>query len=300
MARWLRRAGFEGAERWALFNNTAAPLTLRANTLVTTRADLVRLLAAHGVVVTPTRFAPDGLVVCEGNPLNTPLHDEGAFLIQDEASQLVAAIADARPRERVLDACASPGGKTTAMAAAMRGEGLIVAGELRRRRCRLLKETLARSRAHTVRVVRLDAALLPFGPVFDLVLLDAPCSGLGTIRRDPEIRWRQTEDNLGTLARAQRDMLERASVSVKRGGRVVYATCSSEPEEGEDLVTAFLGSHPEFEVEPPLTREGAGADLRALVTPEGFLRTWPHAHGLEAFFAAVLRHRRYFVNPKHL
>ena len=300
MARWLRRAGFEGAERWARFNNTAAPLTLRTNTLVTTRENLVRRLAAHGVAVTPTRFAPDGLLVTAGNPLDTPLHDEGAFFVQDEASQLVATVADAKPHERVLDACASPGGKTTAMAAAMRGDGVVVAGEWRRRRVELLKATVERSRARSIRIVRLDASLLPFGRVFDLVLLDAPCSGLGTIRRDPEIRWRQTEGNLAVLARTQRGLLERAAAAVRPGGRVVYATCSSEPEEGEDLATAFLDSHPEFEVEAPLTGAHAGTDVRALVTPERFFRTWPHAHGLEAFFAAVLRHRRYFVNPKHL
>jgi 16S rRNA (cytosine967-C5)-methyltransferase len=300
MARWLRRAGFEGAERWARFNNSPAPLTLRANTLVATRADLVRRLAAHGVVATPTRFAPDGLIVAEGNPFGTPLFDSGAFFVQDEVSQVIAAIAGARAGERVLDACASPGGKTTAMAAAMRGDGLVVAGELRRRRVELLKETVARSQARSVRVVQLDAALLPFGPVFDLALLDAPCSGLGTIRRDPEIRWRQSEGNLAVLARAQRRMLEAASAVVRHGGRVVYATCSSEPEEGEDLVTSFLAAHPEFEIEAPMKNDVTGMDVSGLVTPEGFLRTWPHVHGLEAFFAAVLRHRRYFVNPKHL
>jgi 16S rRNA (cytosine967-C5)-methyltransferase len=300
MARWLRRAGFEGAERWARFNNSPAPLTLRANTLVTTRADLVPRLATHGVVAAPTRFAPDGLVVAEGNPFDTPLFENGAFFVQDEASQLIAAVAGARAGERVLDACASPGGKTTAMAAAMRGDGLVVAGELRRRRVDLLKETVTRSRAQSVRVVQMDAARPPFGPVFDLALLDAPCSGLGTIRRDPEIRWRQSEGNLAVLVRAQRAMLEGVSAVVKRGGRVVYATCSSEPEEGEDLVASFLDSHPEFEIEAPTRNDDTGEVARALVTPEGFLRTWPHVHGLEAFFAAVLRRRRYFVNPKHL
>jgi 16S rRNA (cytosine967-C5)-methyltransferase len=291
VARWLGRAGFDGTERWARFNNTAAPLTLRANTLVTTREELARQLSASGVGVTRTRFAPDGLLVSDGNPFDTPLSEVGAFFVQDEVSQLVATIADARPGERVLDACAAPGGKTTAMAAAMRGDGLVVAGELRRRRVELLTETVARSRARSVRVVQLDATALPFGRVFDLVLLDAPCSGLGTIRRDPEIRWRRTEADLPMFARTQRRMIERAATAVKPGGRLVYATCSSEPEEGESLVAAFLDAHPEFGLEAPGTAGGAGAGIRTLVTPEGFFRTWPHAHGLEAFFAAVLRQR---------
>jgi 16S rRNA (cytosine967-C5)-methyltransferase len=292
VARWLRRVGFERAERWARFNNAAAPLTLRANTLVLTRDELARRLAACGVTAGPTRFAPDGLAVADGNPFGTPLDDEGTFVVQDEASQLVAAVAAVGADELVLDACASPGGKTIAMAAAVKNKGLVVAGDVRRRRVDLLSRTIARSGARSVRIVRLDAARLPFGPVFDLVLLDAPCSGLGTIRRDPEIRWRRRESDLPVFARAQRRMLESSAGVVKPGGRIVYATCSSEPEEGEDLVAAFLGDHPEFALEDPRGHPGRGAEFPALITPEGFFRTWPHEHELDSFFAAVLRRRR--------
>jgi 16S rRNA (cytosine967-C5)-methyltransferase len=298
--RWLDRAGVEATETWARFNDAPAPLTLRVNTLVSTRDGLTRRLSAYGVTVSPTRFSPDGLMVVDGNPLETPLHEEGAFFVQDEASQLVTLVADARPGERVLDACAAPGGKTVAMAAAMGNEGLIVAGDLRSRRVALLEQTVARSGARRVRVSRLDATALPFGPVFDLVLLDAPCSGLGTIRRDPEIRWRRTEADLPALAAAQRRMLERAAGAVRPGGRVVYATCSSEPEENESLVAAFLADRPDFEVEVPVLGGGPAVTVAGLITPAGFFRTWPYAHGLDAFFAVILRHRRYFVNPKHL
>jgi 16S rRNA (cytosine967-C5)-methyltransferase len=299
-ARWLARVGFERAETWARFNNAEAPLTLRPNTNVLTRDDLARRLAACGVTTGPTRFAPDGLAVADGNPFGTPLDDEGAFFVQDEASQLVAAVADAGVDERVLDACASPGGKTVAMAAAAGNGGLVVAGDVRRRRVELLSRTVVRSGARSIRIVRLDAARLPFGPIFDLVLLDAPCSGLGTIRRDPEIRWRRRESDLAVFARTQRRMLEGSATAVKPGGRIVYATCSSEPEEGEDLVRAFLGDHPEFALEDPRDHLDRGGALPALITPEGFFRTWPHEHGLESFFAAVLRRHRYLVNPKHL
>jgi 16S rRNA (cytosine967-C5)-methyltransferase len=192
----------------------------------------------------------------------------------------------------VLDACAAPGGKTVALAAAAGRDGFVVAGDVRPRRIDLLVQTLARCGADSVRVVRLDATALPFEPVFDLVLLDAPCSGLGTIRRDPEIRWRRIEADLPVLAARQRTMLERAAGAVKPGGRVVFATCSSEPEEGEDVVSAFLGDHPEFAVEDPRSRSAQLAALAGLFTAEGFLRTWPPAHGLESFFAAALRHRR--------
>jgi 16S rRNA (cytosine967-C5)-methyltransferase len=291
-ARWLARVGFEHTEAWARFNNAPAPLTLRANRRLLTRDELAERLAACGVTTEPTAFAPDGLVVVGGRPFGTPQDEAGAFVVQDEASQLVAAVANAGAGERVLDACAAPGGKTIAMAAAAGRDGFVVAGDVRRRRVDLLAQTLARCGADSVRIVRLDATALPFGPVFDLVLLDAPCSGLGTIRRDPEVRWRRTEADLPVLAARQRTMLEQASRAVTPGGRVVFATCSSEPEEGEDVISAFLGDHPTFAVDDPRSRPGPLAEFAGLFTAEGFLRTWPHAHGLESFFAAVLRHRR--------
>jgi 16S rRNA (cytosine967-C5)-methyltransferase len=298
--RWLDRMGFEATETWVHFDNSTAPLTLRANRFVTSRDALATELAAHGVIARPTRYAPDGLVVVEGSALATPLHDQGAFFVQDEASQIVALVAGARPGERVLDACAAPGGKTVAMAASMRDDGLLVAGDVRRRRVELLERTVARSGARCVRIARFDAEALPFGPVFDRVLVDAPCSGLGTLRRDPDIRWRRTASDLPALAGRQRRMLERAAAALRPGGCVVYATCSSEPEENEEVVAAFLSSHPDFRVEAPGQGDTEVARLAPLLTPEGFLATRPHLHGLEAFFAAVLRHGRYLVNPKHL
>jgi 16S rRNA (cytosine967-C5)-methyltransferase len=288
-ARWLDRWGFEAVERWARFNNTPSPLTLRVNTWRSTRDDVARQLADHGVVTEPTRFAPLGLHVLEGNPLRTPLASRGLFMVQDEASQLVALATLAGPGERLLDACAAPGGKTLAMVAATGNQGLVVAADVRPRRVALLQQTLAAAGADCARVVRLDAASpLPFEPVFDAVLLDAPCSGLGTIRRDPEIRWRRTEADLPRLAAVQERMLEHAAAVVRPGGRLIYSTCSSEPEENEAVVSAFLARHPGF-AQVPLGRPGSAGSLLAPVTDEsGRLRTWPHLHGLEAFFAALL------------
>ncbi len=289
--RWLTAYGFEAAETWMRFDNAPAPLTLRVNTLKTTKERLVAGLAGHGVRVDEARFAPDGLIVADGQPLATPLFDQGWFFVQDEASQLVALAAGAAPGERVLDACASPGGKTVAMAAAMRDRGEVVAGDVRGRRVDLLRETVARSGAQSIHVSRFDAAALPFGAIFDLVLLDAPCSGLGTIRRDPEVRWRRTPADLPALAATQQTLLARTAGTVKAGGRLVYATCSSEPDENEAVVEAFLAGHGEFAVEAPRLGSLPGAAADSLVTPSGYLRTRPDRHGLEAFFAAVLRRR---------
>jgi 16S rRNA (cytosine967-C5)-methyltransferase len=271
VARWLDRYGFADAETWARFNNSPAPLTLRANRLKTTRESLAGRLSEAGIECELTSHAPDALIVKRGNPLMTALQDEGLFVIQDEASQLVGRFAGAKPGERVLDACASPGGKTTAMAAAMDGRGRIVASDVRPRRLELLRQTVARSGAANVAIVQADAGRrLPFRPVFDRVLLDAPCSGLGTLRRDPDIKWRRREEDLLPMARAQRSMLDHAAEVLVRGGSLIYATCSSEPEENDEVVAGFLGEHSEFE---------SGGEV---------FRTLPFRDGLEAFFAAML------------
>ena len=268
VSRWLDRYGYDAAVAWAVFNNEPAPLTIRANTLRESREALAAALRKERVETSAGRAAPAALIVKSGNPLSTSLANTGAFVVQDEASQLVGEFAGARPGELVLDACASPGGKTTQMAAAMNDEGLIVAADVRARRIDLLIRTVKESGASCIRIVRADArAPLPFRRLFDAVLVDAPCSGLGTIRRDPDIRWRRTEDDLPALAAAQLEMLTNVASNV--GGRVIYSTCSSEPEENEDLVRRFLKMQTTFRLE----RE---------------LHTLPHRDQLEAFYAALL------------
>jgi 16S rRNA (cytosine967-C5)-methyltransferase len=286
VARWLDRYGFEAAEAWCRFNNAPAALTLRANRLKTTRAALAEALAAQGIATRPARFAPDGLIVESGNPLTTPLATTGAFVVQDEASQLVAVMTGVRPGEDVLDACASPGGKTTAMAAAMEDKGFIVAMDVRPRRVRLLADTVRRSGAESVRVVQADASgPLPFASDFDCVLLDAPCSGLGTLRRDPDIKWRRLEHDLPRAADLQIRLLDSLAGSVRPGGRLVYVTCSSEPDENDLVVRRFLEVRRDFTIRP---LAGQPAELESLVEPSGFFRTLPFRDGLEAFFAAAL------------
>jgi 16S rRNA (cytosine967-C5)-methyltransferase len=291
--RWLDRYGADTALAWARFNNTPAPLTLRANTLRTTRDDLGRELERRGVRTRPCTYAPDGLVVESGRPLATPLAGSGLFLAQDEASQLVGAFAAPPPGSRVADACAAPGGKTAQFAAAIGDGGLLVAGDLRSRRVRLLRQTLDAARITTARLVCHDLlAGFPFGPVFDCVLVDAPCSSLGTIRRDPDIRWSRREEDLAALAGRQRRMLEEASRGVRAGGTLVYATCSSEPEENEAVIDAFLDQHPAFVLEDPRATGGFVAPgVAGCLDDRGCLRTLPHRHALEAFFAARLRRR---------
>lgn len=291
VSRWYSRYGFEATERWAMFDNAPAPLTLRANRLRNTPEALVDRLQREAVSVRKARFAPDALIVEAGYPLRSAGLEAGWFVVQDEASQLVSLLAGPDPGTRVLDACASPGGKTTALAASMAGRGLLVACDVRDRRMTLLRRTVTSSGASNVRLVQADARRpLPFSCPFDCALVDAPCSGLGTLRRDPEIRWRRLEDQLTSLAAAQLDMLHHVASEVAPGGRLIYATCSSEPEENEQVADAFLAGAPEF----------GAVDLRTAITSlpssvidqQGHLRTYPHVHGLEAFFGAVFARQR--------
>jgi 16S rRNA (cytosine967-C5)-methyltransferase len=289
-ARWLDRFGFEAAEAWLAFDNAPAPLTLRANRLRLERDGLERRLAGEGVVVRPARFAPDGFIVETGQPLAGSGLDAGWFVVQDEASQLVPLLAGERPGECVLDACASPGGKTTALAAAMADRGVLVACDVRDKRIDLLRRTVAASGATNVHIVQADLLRpLPLGARFDCVLLDAPCSGLGVLRRDPDIRWRRRESDLAKLAAAQQQMVRHAAMVVAPGGRLVYATCSSEPEENEAVVESFLAESRHFVRRD--AREASRTLPAAVVDERGYLRTLPHRHGLEAFFGAVLERR---------
>ncbi len=294
--RWIDRYGVDATEAWAQFDNSTAPLTLRANGLRITREELAARLAQLDIDTEPTRFAPEGLIVRSGHPLRTPLASEGLFVAQDEASQVIGWLAQVARTTlphayavAALDACASPGGKTIALASAIGSSGgRIVAADRRHRRMQLLRDTMiATGATSTVSLVQLDLeAGLPFRQSFDLILVDAPCSGLGTLRREPEIRWRRTDADLARFAVRQQRMLHEAAAGLRPGGLLIYSTCSSEPDENEAVAAAFLDTHPQFRAVDP--RDWTlPPPLPALITDAGHLRTLPHLHGLEAFFAAV-------------
>jgi 16S rRNA (cytosine967-C5)-methyltransferase len=285
--RWIDRLGPDVTRQWLAFDNAEAPLTLRANLRRQSVATLQALLAEHGVETAPARFAPAGLVVTAGNPLRTPLADSGRFLLQDEASQLVPLALGVAPGQRVLDACAAPGGKALAIADALGDGGLLVAADLRPRRMAVLQRLLALHDAKASLVVHDLTRGTPFGAVFDRVLVDAPCTGLGTLRRDVDIRWRRVPADVTSAGTRQLAMLHEAARALKPGGRLVYATCSSEPEENEVVVASFLAGRRDFR---PVARQALLADgmPEAVLDPGGRLVTRPDVHGLEAFFAAPL------------
>jgi 16S rRNA (cytosine967-C5)-methyltransferase len=285
--RWIDRLGPTIAASWVDFNNREPALTIRANTIRLARAALADRLAVEGVVSAPLRFAPDGLSIESGNPLRTSLAESGEFVVQDESSQLVPLMAGTASRARTLDACASPGGKTLILGAGAAASGLLVAGDRRSRRVKLLRDRLARCGLDRARIVTLDLERgAPFGDVFDLVLVDAPCTGLGTIRRDVDIRWRREEADIQRAATVQKVLLREAARLVAPRGRLVYATCSSEPEENEQVATLLAERGSGF---APVDRATLAAEgiPGALLDDSGAMVTRPDLHGLEAFYAAA-------------
>lgn len=288
VARWLARVGFDACERWCKFNNAAPELTVRP--IGQDAAALIDRLRTEGVDATPGRFVPGAVRLPAGSLGRLSPELRRSLLVQDEGAQLVACLAGARPGERVLDVCASPGGKTVMLDAAVRPGGHVIAGDRRPARLALLRATLQRTGASAA-VLALDAeAALPFGAVFDRVLIDAPCSGLGTIRRDPDIKWSRQSADLPRLAATQANMLERAAEVVRPGGTLIYATCSSEPDENEQVVDQFLAATPAFRL-VPFQADLACAGASATIDDRGRLRTLPFEHGLDAFFAARLVRR---------
>jgi len=209
---------------------------------------------------------------------------------------MVAHLVDARDRQTILDACAAPGGKTILLASAAGPRGRVVAGDIHEHRLHVVQQQLKRTGATNVRLIALDATRpLPFASGFDRVLIDAPCSGTGTLSRNPEIRWRLKPEDLNQAHRLQLGMLRNALAAAGKSGRVVYSTCSLEREENENVVAKALAGAPEWRVTS--AREALAPHLREPATAEnffaadGFFRTFPPEHGTDGFFAAVLARR---------
>lgn len=270
--------------------NAPAPMDLRVNPLKLTRERAVELLRADGIDAEPTRYAPLGLRV-RGRPAlqRHRLFADGSLEVQDEGSQLIAHLVAPRRGEMVVDFCAGAGGKTLLLGALMRSQGRLYAFDVDRKRLGRLTPRLARSGLSNVHPQQIgserDAKIKRLAAKIDRVLVDAPCTGLGTLRRNPDLKWRMRQGDLTELAAKQRQILAAAATLVKPGGRLVYATCSLLPEENDAVVAEFLGRHPDF------IQVNAGSVLaQAGVTIDTgpMLRLAPHREGCDGFFAAVL------------
>ncbi|HKK00942.1 MAG TPA: 16S rRNA (cytosine(967)-C(5))-methyltransferase RsmB, partial [Desulfuromonadales bacterium] len=288
--RWLAELGDE-AFPFAEALLRPAPFSLRVNTLKTNRETLLAALAEAGYSALPTVFAPEGVAVTARGQGPLPGGEEGWFQVQDEASMLIPHLVAPRPGERILDACAAPGGKTTQLAALAANRAEILALDLHSKRLRLVAEGAARLGCAGIETRSWDLIRPPnfLAPgSFDKVLVDAPCSGLGVLRRNPESRWRRTPESIIELAECQRAILDNVSPLVRPGGTLVYSLCTVTPEETEGVVAAFAAAHPEF-VREDLRRE-LPESWRPLCDEHGALRTFPHRHGgMDAFFAVRFR-----------
>jgi 16S rRNA (cytosine967-C5)-methyltransferase len=271
----------------------SAPLDLRVNDWKAKREDVLRELADAGLDVSATPYSPWGLRV-RGRPAlqDTPGFRAGRFEVQDEGSQLLAALLDAKRGEMVVDFCAGAGGKTLALGAAMRNTGRLYAFDTSGHRLDAMKPRLARSglsNVHTVQIAHeRDERVKRLTGKIDRVLVDAPCSGLGTLRRNPDLKWRQNPQAVAEMRERQQAILMAAAQLLKPDGRLVYATCSLLDVENEGVAQTFEQAQPEFEVlAAQQTLERAHIDAAETLVQGTRLRLWPHRHGTDGFFAAV-------------
>lgn len=286
----VERFGEAGMLEIALSLNQPAPLDLRVNSLKANREQVVEQLAQAPIACTPTPYAPLGLRILKKPALqNLPLFKEGAIEVQDEGSQLLAQIVGAKRGEMVVDFCAGAGGKTLALGAHMRNTGRLYAFDISEKRLAKLKPRVARSGLSNIHPMVIahekDAKIKRLSGKIDRVLVDAPCSGLGTLRRNPDVKWRQNEQGLQELNVKQEAILASAACLVKPGGRLVYATCSLLDEENEAIVQAFLAAHPEFALVP---MSQVLQEQKIALEMGDYLKLLPHLHQTDGFFAAVL------------
>ena len=296
--RWIQGRGVSWTLAFCRASNQIAPLALRVNTLLTKREEVCQSLAASGITATASKIALDGVVLEAGATTAFDAADKGTFkdvlnrediYVQDESAMLVAHLLAPGEAKFIVDLCAAPGGKTTHLAQLMGNAGKIIAVDVSPKKIALLEKNCRRVGARNVETCVLDAtkADLGFMKTADAVLIDAPCSGFGTLRRHPDIRWNKTFKQVHALSEVQYNLLKNAAQHIKPGGVLVYSTCSIEPIENEEVVQRFLADFPMWTVEN--AKDFLPNVPPSVITPEGFVQTFPHEHGVDGAFAARLR-----------
>ena len=285
----VARDGEENTLLLAEALNTPAPLDLRVNSVKATREDVIATLAEAPILCEPTPYAPLGLrIIKKPNIQNLSVFKTGAIEVQDEGSQLLAQIVGAKRGEMVVDFCAGAGGKTLALGATMRNTGRLYAFDVSEKRLAKLKPRMARSGLSNIHPVLIahenDAKVKRLAGKIDRVLVDAPCSGLGTLRRNPDVKWRQTPEAIVEMNAKQTAILSSAARLVKSGGRLVYGTCSLLDEENEAIATQFLATHEHFSLMP---MKDVLAEQKIALEMDDYLKLSPHLHHTDGFFAAV-------------
>lgn len=294
--RWIDAYGEETAELICAANNEPPHASARVNPLRSTRDELLATMNDSGLTVQPSRLSAQGIVAEKaGNLVHTDWYSNGSLTIQDESSMLVAAVANPQPDMTVLDCCAAPGGKSTHLAELLHNKGKVLANDVHFHKEALIQQQAERLGLTCVETMVSDALELPdrlHAGSFDVVLLDAPCSGLGVIRRKPEIKWNKTPEDVASLADLQHRLLNRVQSLVKQGGTLVYSTCTIAPEENERTIERFLSEHPSFKLDanwPREVLEPLEATGNVPASFAGALQLLPHMFGSDGFFIAKMR-----------
>lgn len=285
---WLRQLGEEEAEQLCRWLNQPPPLDLRVNPLRAEREEVLAAMQEAGLAVAPVPHLPQALrVTGSSGPIQAlPGFTEGAWSVQDSSAQLVSHLLSPQPGQVVIDACAAPGGKSTHLAELMGDQGTVWACDRTASRLRRLEANAERLNLHNIRLREGDSRAAPeFRQQADHVLLDAPCSGLGTLHRHADARWRQTPESVHELATLQGELLDEAVTWLKPGGSLVYATCTLHPSENEETLRAFLARHPRWHIAPP----SSDSPTAPFATPDGWLKVWPHRAEMDGFFMVKLR-----------
>jgi 16S rRNA (cytosine967-C5)-methyltransferase len=290
---WLEQlgageTGYQETERLCQWLNQPPAIDLRVNLLRATVEQVQQAMEAAGVRVQPLPPLPTALRLTThgGAVTQLPGFDEGWWMVQDASAQLVAYLVNPQAGEVIADACAAPGGKTLHLAELMHDRGTVWACDRTASRLKKLKQNRDRLGLQSIQISQGDSRQLShLAHQCDRVLLDVPCSGLGTLNRHADARWRQTPDSVQELTQLQAELLEQCSTWVKPGGCLVYATCTLHPAENEQQIQRFLAQHPNWQLEPP----DLGSPATAFVTPEGWVKIWPHRHQMDGFFVVRLR-----------
>mgnify|MGYP000320670123 FL=1 len=282
---WLEQLGLKETERLCAWMNKTPTIDLRVNILRSSLEKVESAFKSAGVLVRPIPYLPQGLrLISSTGPIkNLPGFREGWWTVQDSSAQLVSHLLDPKPGNVVIDVCAAPGGKTTHIGELMGDKGKIWACDKTASRLRRLKENVQRLHLESIEICTGDSRnLTQFNNIADCVLLDAPCSGLGTMHRHADARWRQTPSSVQELSQLQKELISHTANFIKVGGVLVYATCTLHPMENEEVISQFLAVNPHWQIESP------GSDLVDIASP-GWLKVWPHQRDMDGFFMVRLR-----------
>ena len=285
---WIEQLGVEETEQLCAWFNQSPTIDLRVNPLRVSIEDVEAAMRTAGVDVQRVPHLPQALRVIGGTGAiqQLPGFNEGWWTIQDSSAQLVSHLLDPKAGDVVIDACAAPGGKTTHIAELMADEGKIWACDRAASRLKKVKENVQRLQLKSIQICTGDSrSFSQFTNCADRVLLDAPCSGLGTLHRRPDIRWRGTPETVRELSVLQGELLEQAATWVKPGGVLVYATCTLHPQENEGVIQSFLDHHPHWKIAPP----SPDSPLTDFSTPQGWMKVWPHRYQMDGFFMVRLK-----------